>query len=274
MSESTIIAWTDHTFNPWMGCEKVSEGCRNCYAATLTKNRMGLDLWGRSAPRQVTKAPWKSVQQWQEASASGALGVLGGGPHLVFTGSLMDWAEDRSDLLTPRSRMWDVIRNCPDLHFQLLTKRPQNIERMLPTDWGEGYANVWLGTTIEDMRVASRADYLRDIPAMVRFISFEPALGPLNDLDITGIDWIIYGGESGAGYRHEDKQWARDMHAKCAEMETAFFHKQSAGYRTEMGIELDGTIVREFPSIRSIAKSQKVQKEVFEWASDFARDAR
>lgn len=252
MSEATIIAWTDHTFNAWMGCEKVSDGCRNCYAATLTKNRMGRDLWGRSAPRQVTKEPWKSVKRWHEnASESIESGVFGeSGSRLVFLGSLMDWAEGRDDLDSVRERMWQTVRDCPNLWFQMLTKRPQNIRKYLPSDWGDGYPNVWLGTSIEDMRVANRADYLRDIPAVVRFISYEPALGSLADLDIGGIDWVIYGGESGSGYRPEDKEWAREMRRKCADTGAAFFHKQSAAYRTEMGIELDGEIIRQFPTPR------------------------
>lgn len=250
MSETTLIAWCDHTFNAWMGCEKVSEGCRNCYAATFTKNRMGKELWGKNAPRQVTVGPWKEVAKWNRDAAAGVPGLRGPGPHLVFLGSLMDWAEDRHDLIEPRARMWDTVRACRHLHFQMLTKRPQNIERLLPADWGDGFPNVWLGTTIEDMRVAARADYLRKIPAVVRFVSYEPAIGPLNDLDLTGLDWVIYGGESGSGYRPEDKQWARDMRDKCTAADVAFFHKQSAAFRTEQGIELDGEIVRHFPTPR------------------------
>ena len=144
MSE-TIIAWTDFTFNPWMGCVKVSAGCANCYAATLTKNRMGLDLWRVDAKRQVTKSPWKNIQNQQKLAAAGVPGVLGPGhPRLAFTGSLMDWAEGRDDLDEPRVRMWSTIRDCPDVHFQLLTKRPQNIRGFLPDDWADGYPNVWL----------------------------------------------------------------------------------------------------------------------------------
>jgi protein gp37 len=252
MSEATIIAWTDHTFNPWMGCEKVSEGCRNCYAATLTKNRMGLDLWGRSSPRQVTKAPWKNVIKWDE-DAPGHCGVLGFGmPDLTFCASLCDIFEDHPTANATRPAVWEIIRRCQHTHFQVLTKRPERIADNLPPDWGDGWSNVWLGTSIEDMRVARRADHLRTIPAVVRFISYEPAIGPLDDLDIGGIDWVIYGGESGPGHRKEDKQWARVMHAKCSESGAAFFHKQSAGYRTELGIELDGQIVREFPVPRGM----------------------
>lgn len=247
MSVKTIIAWTDHTFNPWMGCEKVSEGCRNCYALTLTKNRMGLHLWGKQSPRQVTKAPWKNVLKWNK-DAPGNAGVLGAGlPDLCFCASLCDIFEDHPTANEMRPVVWETIKQCRNMHFQVLTKRPERIAENLPADWGTGYENVWLGTSIEDMRVAYRADYLRDIPAVVRFISYEPALGSLSELNLSGLDWIIYGGESGPGHRPEDKQWAREMRDKCAENEVAFFHKQSSGYKTEMGIELDGVIIRQFP---------------------------
>jgi protein gp37 len=243
MSTETIIAWTNHTFNAWMGCTRVSEGCRYCYAADLTKNRMGLDLWGAKAPRQVTKAPWKNVRDWNKSAF--AAGV----PAKVFCGSLMDWAEDRDDLIEPRARMWQVIRESRHLVFQMLTKRPENIGRFLPADWGPtGYDNVWLGTTIEDNRVAHRAAPLIANPAPVHFVSYEPAIGPLDQLDLTCIEWVIYGGESGPKHRTEDKQWARDMHSRCSESGVAFFHKQSSGWRTELGIELDGKIVREYPA--------------------------
>lgn len=254
MAEETIIAWTDHTFNPWMGCAKVSDGCKHCYAETLTTNRMGLSLWGPTAKRQRTKAPWQHVRQWERMASAGVPGLLGPqSPHLVFTGSLMDWAEDRAELESWRADLFALIRQCPHLHFQLLTKRPERIECCLPADWGDGYPNVWLGTSVEDARVMDRADALRTIPAVVRFVSYEPALGPLDDLEMAGLDWVIYGGESGPGWRAEQKEWARVMRRKCQASGTAFFHKQSAGYRTEIGIELDGQIIREFPAPRSTA---------------------
>lgn len=254
MATETIIAWTDRTFNAWMGCTKVSAGCQHCYAETLTRNRMGLSLWGPDAKRRVTKAPWTNARQWERAAARGEPGQRGPGfNHMVFLGSLMDWAEDRPDLAEPRAAMWRLIRECPHLDFQMLTKRPENIAKFLPDDWRGGYANVWIGTTIEDNRVAHRADYLRQIPAVVRFVSYEPAIGPLDQLDLAGIDWVIYGGESGPKRRAEDKQWARDMRDRCAERGIAFFHKQSAGIRTEMGIELDGEVIRQFPTPRSAA---------------------
>lgn len=243
---ATAISWTDYTFNPWVGCTKISAGCAHCYAETFAKNKMGLSVWGTEAPRHVTKTPWLEILKQNKLERQGVLGP--GQPRLVFLGSLMDWAEDREDLIEPRRRMWDVVRQCDRLHFQMLTKRPENIGQFLPEDWGHGYSNVWLGTSIEDMRVAWRADELRRIPAIVRFISYEPALGPLNGLDLRGIDWVIYGGESGPGYRPEDKNWARSMRDKCREDGVAFFHKQSAAGRTESGVKLDGELVRNFPA--------------------------
>ena len=245
MADKTIIAWTDHTLNPWMGCEKISSGCLNCYAASFVENRMGLKLWGKKAPRQKTKSPWANVRRWNKSTEKGVLGDKH--PKLVFVGSLMDWAEDKKGLDEIRVEMWKTIRENADLHFQLLTKRPENIFKFLPDDWGDGYKNVWLGTTIENEAVSFRADILREIPCFIRFISYEPAIGNLDNLDLKGFDWVIYGGESGSGYRKEDKNWARTMHKKCSESGIAFFHKQSSGYRTELGIDLDGKIVREFP---------------------------
>ena len=263
MADTTLIAWTDHTANFWMGCQKISDGCANCYAETLTKNRMGLKVWGPAATtkRQAVKNVYGNVRTWAKAIAAGTPGVLGPGqPHLVFVGSLMDWAENHPDAEKVRPQMWQVIRENPDMHFQMLTKRPERIHSLLPKDWGpDGYPNVWLGTSIEDMRVAARADALRDIPAVVRFISYEPALGPLDDLNLRGIDWVIYGGESGPGYRPHDLAWPRGMHKNCDANGAAFFYKQSAAYKTEMGIQLDGKLVRYYPTPRKAAALGQAQ---------------
>ncbi len=242
MSDLTLIAWTDHTFNAAMGCAKVSDGCKHCYAETLTKNRMGLSLWGANGKRQITsEANWKKPLLWnREARAAGRRA-------LVFCGSLFDVFEAHPTIDGMRPRLWELIRATPWLDWQLLTKRPERIAAHLPADWGDGWANVWLGTSIEDMRVAARADHLREIPATVRFVSYEPALGPLDALDLTGLDWVIYGGESGPGYRSHDLAWPRAMREKCLAADVAFFFKQSSAIRTEMGIHLDGELVRKFP---------------------------
>jgi protein gp37 len=243
MAEKSLIAWTENTFNAAMGCVKISPGCKNCYAETLTKNRMGLHLWGPETKRQrTTAAYWRKPLQWNAAAAAAGRRML------VFCGSLFDWAEDHPDIAALQPDLWNLIRATPFLDWQLLTKRAARIWQLLPADWREGYPNVWLGTSIESDDYAYRANaYLREIPATVRFVSYEPALGPLPSLDTTRIDWLIYGGESGPGWRPEDKAWARQIRARCARTGTAFFHKQSAAPRTEMGIELDGAIVRAYP---------------------------
>jgi protein gp37 len=252
MSQKTIIAWTDHTFNAWWGCVKVSEGCKNCYADALSQfygwkegGHHRQKLWGpNSARREFGEKHWKAPHEWNKAAQAE------GRHHRVFCGSMMDWAEDHPSATAIRPRLWESIRATPWLDWQLLTKRPQRIRECLPSDWGGGYANVWLGTSVENMKVAERVDHLRDIPAVVRFISYEPALGPLDDLNIAGIDWIIYGGESGPGYRAHDLAWPRAMRAKCKANGTAFFYKQSAAPRTEMGTTLDGETVRHYPTPR------------------------
>ena len=249
MATITKIPWCDHTGNFWIGCVEVSAECKNCYARVEAKF-YGWAEWGKDTDRYFAKGVWDNVRKWQRDAAKGVLGTLGAGyPHLVFVGSLMDWAEARKDLDPIREKMWEVIRNSPNLHFLMLTKRPENIVNCLPADWGDGYPNVWMGTTIGHMKSWKRAEHLLKIPALVHFISYEPALGPLDDLPLAGFDWIIYGAESGAGgkFRKENKDWARSMRDRCSEEGIAFFHKQSNHLYPDRGIELDGEIIRQFP---------------------------
>lgn len=239
MSERTIIAWTERSWNPWRGCRKVSPGCVNCYMFTA-QERYGRD------PRQVVRTKtWGDPLKWQREAAT--VGRI----DRVFTCSWSDWFISDADGWRPEA--WDVVRRCPNLHFQILTKRPERIADHLPPDWGDGYANVWLGVSVESQKYADRLCHLIQIPAAVRFVSAEPLLGPL-DLEpwlASGLDWVIVGGESGPGYRPMDIEWARDLRDQCRENEVAFFFKQSAAPRTEMGIRLDGEIVREYPVPRA-----------------------
>ena len=241
MGESTKISWTDHTFNPWMGCERVSEGCRNCYAATFVGGRMGLEVWGKTAPRHVTKTPWGEVLTWNRKAAESGV------RRKVFCASLCDIFEDHPTTNETRPRVWDLIRKCTSLDWQILTKRSHRIASCLPDDWGDGWPHVWLGVSVEDLRVSCRVDDLRQIPAAVRFVSYEPALGSLQGLDLAGIDWVIYGGESGPGYRADSEVWAWEMYVNCRASGAAFFHKQSAGPKPGTGIELRGHVIQEFP---------------------------
>ena len=218
----------------------------HCYAETLS-SRYGHSVWGPKAERRTFGAKhWDEPRRWNAQAEKEGRRVK------VFSSSMCDIFEDHPTIEREREKLWDLIRETPWIDWQLLTKRADRIADNLPSDWGfdSGWHNVWLGVSIENMDYAWRAAHLSQIPAVVRFISFEPALGPLDDLSLRGISWVIYGGESGAGYRAHDLDWPRVMLRKCAEAECAFFYKQSSAPRTEMGIELDGRIVRFWPTPR------------------------
>jgi protein gp37 len=245
MAENSKISWTHHTFNPWRGCTKVSPGCAHCYAESLSKRNHAVHgIWGPNGTRVVATAAWKDLPKWNRAA------MRDGERRRVFCGSMCDWCEDHPIAEATRPRLWDTIRSTPYLDWLMLTKRADRLADCLPADWGEGWPHVWLGVSIENNDYAWRADYLRAIPAVVRFVSYEPALGPLDSLDLAGVDWVIYGGESGAGFRPEDKQWARDMRDRCRAEGVAIFHKQSAAFKNETGVELDGETIHQFPTPR------------------------
>jgi protein gp37 len=244
MSQTTIIGWTNHTFNIVWGCTKVSPGCKNCYADHLA-DRYGWDVWGPNKERRVFgEKHWGEPRKWNKLAETER------NRRRVFCGSMCDVFEDHAMVKGEREKLWPMIRETPWLDWQLLTKRPERVAENLPGDWEGGYPNVWLGTSIESNEYADRADHLRVIPATVRFVSYEPALGPLDGLSLMGLDWIIYGGESGPGYRPHDLAWPRQMKQRCEEAGVAFFFKQSAAPRTEMGTTLDGQIIRQYPRAR------------------------
>lgn len=197
MGEQTKISWTDSTFSPWIGCQRVSPGCENCYAEALDK-RVGGGIdpsdgvkktrWGPSAPRiRTSAANWKKPIAWNRAAAKLQK------RHLVFCSSLADVFEDREELIPWRRDLFELIDATPALTWLLLTKRPENIAPMAPPRWaqmwlgGEFPRNVWLGTTVEDrLRAAKRLPFLLEIPAAVHFVSAEPLL---EDIDLAPWMW-------------------------------------------------------------------------------------
>lgn len=262
MGKATSIAWTDHTFNPWWGCEKVSAGCANCYAETFSK-RVGQGVWGKDAPRRFFgEKHWREPLKWDRDA------LEGGVRRRVFCASMADVFEDRPDLVEQRSRLFGLIQNTQSLDWLLLTKRPENIARLMP-GWATPLAeivwpNVWLGTSVENQEQANaRIPHLLEVPAMVRFLSCEPLLGPV---DVSGfmwpvhdrwpsqyrtasearadgavvtrhrqgvvwagtpfVKWVIAGGESGPGARPCDVAWIRSLRDQCRDAGTAFFCKQ------------------------------------------------
>lgn len=256
-SDKTGIIWTETTWNPMSGCQKVSEGCKFCYAETIA-NQYSKKAFPNGFG--LTKRPHKLREPfgWKE-------------PTLCFVNSMSDlfWEELDDDY---RNRVIDVIEQTPQHEYQVLTKRPENMlkfskKRKLP-------ANFWAGTTIENERNLHRLEIIKEIDAEIRFISFEPLIGDLgNNYNLDGIDWVITGGESGTHMwqekwqkarglvtynrlikkwevKEECKDWIRDILAKCRTSGTHFFHKQWGGsYPEAAGRELDGKTYNEIPRL-------------------------
>lgn len=241
MAENSKIEWTDHTFNPWIGCQNVSAGCDHCYAETLMDKRYGKVQWGPHGERKRTSpANWRKPYQWAKAARQ-----QGTRPR-VFCASLADVFDNKAPY-GARADLWSVIFDTPELDWLLLTKRPENIAKMLPVSWDDGPSNVWLGTTCEDQRAYDRRwPILRDTPARVRFVSYEPAIGRV-DIGINGPwpDWIICGGESGPGARFMKPEWADLMLMQCRKRGIAFFMKQMTGKKP---IPAD-LLVRQWPQV-------------------------
>lgn len=233
MAETSEIGWTDATFNPWWGCAHVSPGCARCFAETLAK-RYGHQVWGKRTERRMFgEAHWRQPLSWDRKAARDGRRLK------VFCASMADVFEDRPDLEAPRRRLWSLIAETPNLDWQLLTKRPENVSRMVP--WGASWdsewpRNAWVGTSVEDQqRADERIPILLDIPAAIRFLSVEPLIGPIVPRvswfgSQLGVDWVIIGGESGPGYRPMDPKWLSDM-ARLAAIYVPVFVKQDSGSR-------------------------------------------
>ena len=243
-STHTGIEWTDATWNPMTGCTKLSAGCDHCYAHTvaMTKTR---DSYLRRLPVKDTEAnradPF-APRFWPERLDQP---VRWKAPKRIFVNSMSDVFHSHFTFAQIRS-VFDAMAAAPWHQFQLLTKRPERAVRYadrLP--WPD---HVWLGVSVETMGVATRVDALRATPAAVKFLSAEPLLGPLNDLSLFGIDWVIGGGESGNGARPCDPDWARGLRNNCAASSIAFFWKQWGGRTPKSGGRaLDGEEYSAYP---------------------------
>ncbi len=229
------IEWTDHTFNPWIGCTKISSACDHCYAETWAKRYRQSALWAGDR-RRTAVSNWRKPIRWNKLAAEA------GTQHKVFCASLAD-AFDNQVPDVWRASLWELISDTPCLDWLLLTKRPQNIPRMLPSDWGNGWSNVWLGTTVENRVEQRRIAHLRAIPACLRFLCCEPLLEPIAP-DLSGIDWVICGGESGGGARFMPPEWAFALLRHCEAAGVPFFMKQMTR-KKPIPPEL---MVRQFPA--------------------------
>jgi len=210
----------------------------------LDKRTGGKHFGIGTAPRLTKEQNRNKPYRWnREAEAEGVR-------RKVFCGSMMDFF-DKNAPEGARDPLWEKIRATTWLDWQLLTKRPSNIPDMLPPDWGStGYTNVWLGTTVENRKSGlRRLDQLRHIPAMVRFLSVEPLLEDLGQIELSGIHWVIVGGESGHGYRKMEKSWADRVIAQCREQGVSVFFKQWGGTSPDAGgCQIDGIEIKEWPT--------------------------
>lgn len=211
-STTTGIEWTDKTWNPTTGCSKVSPGCKNCYAEALTRRFQATFPQGF----EFTLHPGRlhEPKRWRQ-------------PSRIFVNSMSDLFHEQMPL-TFLKRVFETMAECPQHIFQILTKRHERMLELAPLlEWTD---NIWLGVSVETQKYVHRIDYLRQVPAHIRFLSCEPLLGPL-DLDLTGIHWVITGGESGPKHRPIKEQWVVSIREQCDASKVAFFHKQWGGVR-------------------------------------------
>jgi protein gp37 len=263
MGETTGISWTQRTWNPWRGCTKVSPGCAHCYMFRDQKR------YGRDPSKVVRTLTWGDPIKWNRLAA------VAGKRELVFTCSWSDFFHEAADEWRPEA--WEVIKATPMIEYQILTKRPERIVDNLPLDWGPGYPNVWLGTSVETQKYAAlRIPELLSAPAKVHFVSCEPLLGPLNLHGVLGeflvdqpafhedgegnlfeiprvharkgLDWVICGGESGPDFRPMMTQWAIDIKAQCDAAGVPFFGKQRSGTKNELPLLINGREWKAFPA--------------------------
>jgi protein gp37 len=244
MADGSAIEWTEATWNPTTGCDRVSLGCDHCYALTLAKRlkAMGAEKYQADGdPR--TSGPGFALTLHPDALD---LPYRWRQPRLVFVNSMSDLFHAKVPLSFVRD-VFTVMRETPQHTYQVLTKRSVRMRRLASRlEWP---ANTWMGVSVEDARHLGRLDDLRATPAAVRFLSAEPLLGPLTGLNLAGIEWVITGGESGPAARPCDPSWVRYIRDACAAEGVAFFHKQWGGRTPKAGGRtLDGRTWNQMPT--------------------------
>lgn len=244
MANRSTIEWTEVTWNPVTGCDRMSAGCDNCYALTLARRlkAMGSARY-QSDGNPATSGPGFGVTLHPEAVTEP---YRWRAPRVVFVNSMSDLFHARVPLGFVQD-VFDVIADTPQHTYQVLTKRSLRLLRSSgKLRWP---ANLWMGVSIEDSAALLRAGHLRQVPAAVRFLSCEPLLGSLSGIDLSGIGWVIAGGESGPGYRPMRPEWARGLRDACQQSGVPFFFKQWGGRTPKaLGRELDGQVWDEMPA--------------------------
>jgi protein gp37 len=220
MGGKTDISYASHTFSPWHGCEPVSPGCKNCFAKAFTEGPYGVPCFGDLPRRFFGEKHWLEPERWNRSAAKAGV------RRRVLCGSMLDVFEDRKELAASRRALWDLIRATPALDWMVLSKRPENFERLRPADgWP---ANVWLGVTAENQAEADRRiPLLFAEDAALYWVSVEPQLEAVDLRRWAGrIGWLVCGGESGRGARAFHVEWMRDLVRQCAAESVPLYCKQ------------------------------------------------
>ncbi|MCW5634800.1 MAG: phage Gp37/Gp68 family protein [Rubrivivax sp.] len=227
MAANSSIEWTEHTWNPVTGCVKISQGCKHCYAERMAKrlNAMGSERYRHGFAPTLHPDLIELPRRWRR-------------PRLIFVNSMSDlFQEDVPDWFI--RDVFETMRATPQHTYQVLTKRSERLRAMAPfLPWP---SNVWMGVSVEDARVMHRVIDLATVPARVRFLSCEPLIGPLDELPLARVDWVIVGGESGPRARSMDRLWVESIRRQCRAANVLFFFKQWGGVRKDLtGRQLNG----------------------------------
>jgi len=254
----TQIEWTDSTWNPSTGCTKISSGCKNCYAERLCQRlrKMGSPKYANGFKFAIHPEELKRPLQWRR-------------PRMVFVNSMSDlFHEEMPDGFLADA--FDVMEQADWHAYQILTKRPQRMADFI-REYGRVPDHVWMGVTVEEAAFKNRIDVLRKLPCRIRFVSFEPLIGSVGQLDLSGISWGIVGGESGCNRRPMRAEWAREIRNQAVAQHVAFFFKQWGGVTAKSGGRvLDGRVWDEYPAVfmperqlgkRKIPRSLQMCKE-------------
>lgn len=239
VADRSRIEWTEATWNPVTGCDQVSPGCAHCYAKTFAERWRGVagHPYEQGFDLRLWPGRLEHPRRWKKSRT-------------IFVNSMSDLFHDDIPF-SFIEQVFAVMADCEQHTFQVLTKRHERLSELAPDlPWPP---NVWMGVSIENRRFVRRAEVLRLVPAAVRFISAEPLLGPLDSLDLSNIDWLIAGGESGPRHRRIDPRWVLDLRNRCVDAEVAFFFKQWGGTRPKSnGRLLEGRTWDELPAGRPL----------------------
>jgi protein gp37 len=247
MSFESKIEWTDATWNPIRGCNKVSPGCDNCYAEAFAERFRGVENHPYELGFDIRMVPEKldEPKKWKKSKR-------------IFVNSMSDILHEQipDDYIL---KIFEVMNECDNHVFQVLTKRSKRLSKIsAKINWTP---NIWMGVSIENHQYRFRSEHLAETGALIKFISAEPLLGPIENLPLRKIDWVIVGGESGKGARKMDLEWARNLRNQCMEKSIPFFLKQLGGATDKKGgndAKLDGKMWHQYPKLK------KQQKDLFE----------